>query len=63
MALAELQPDRTDNAHLLDLYVPLPVACTLVIETEEERIVEWWVKEARGGGRTTFREAASFPEG
>jgi formylglycine-generating enzyme required for sulfatase activity len=48
VALADLQPDQPDHAHLLDLYVPLPVACTLVIKTKEGRIVDWWVKGARG---------------
>ncbi|MFZ4664237.1 MAG: SUMF1/EgtB/PvdO family nonheme iron enzyme [Caldilineaceae bacterium] len=46
VALADLQPDQPDHAHLLDLYVPLPVACTLVIKTKEGRIVDWWVKGA-----------------
>ena len=44
VALAEIQPDHADHAHLLDLYVPLPVACTLMIKTVEGQIVDWWVK-------------------
>lgn len=44
VALADIMEERSDRPSLLDLYVPLPVTCELVIKVEEQRISDWWVK-------------------
>lgn len=66
VALADLQSARHDHAHLLDLYVPLQVDCTLVIKTDDGRIVDWWVKQGAAGeeetGQPSGKLAASRKE-
>lgn len=44
VSLADILEARQEHARLLDIYVPLPVTCELVVKTAEHRIVDWWVK-------------------
>lgn len=42
---------REDRASLLDIYVPLPVDCDVIIRTQEHRIVDWWIGQGEEPGQ------------
>ncbi len=51
-----LADDDGARIELLDVYVPLKVDFTIVVKTEQGRIVDWWAKTAQE--ETLEREAA-----
>ena len=54
--LADMLPNHVEEVSLLDIYVPLPVTFWLTIRTENQRIVDWWVKQERGKEATNQLE-------
>ena len=63
--LAEMLEEQDGEVSLLDIYVPLPVDCTIMLKTESQVIVDWWVRsdevDRQQKGMSTS-ELAEFPE-
>ncbi|MFO7634071.1 MAG: SUMF1/EgtB/PvdO family nonheme iron enzyme, partial [Caldilinea sp.] len=60
--LANILETQRREPELLDIYVPLPVDATVVVEIERNQVKDWWLHTGGGGSADAPERDARFAE-